>query len=1389
MSHLRFVVMHPVKRNLPMRSCCVVAFFLSMILLSSWCYALNQLSDYAATPPFVSVVEKPSVMVILDNSGSMHEFAYQEREAGYKSSSTATAVRSNAGYVPSTTYYGYFLSKKRYTYDGTNKYFKEAEAGEWYGNFLNWLFMKRMDVAKKVMTGGMVSTAGDGSTVLAGERPDGASSKRGEYKVYDDTNTVSDLDGVSGKYMSPFHQSWVMSISSSFNSSPAPQVPAVTFYAISSVTNEGNGWSNGEVWQRTDSTTLKVGTVGTFYLRVKVDPNPTGLIQKNGDKIRFGLTVYRYEEGGKVLQYVGSPISDIATTINGIYPSTWTPLAETLHTVMNYFGQQSRYYNSEEYTISNTWDPYYFNDRGAFVPCSKGFVILITDGESTKDKNIPSSLKDYAGTPTGSYDSDGTDYLRDVALYAHTNDLRTGSKDLPGIQSLNIFTIFAFGQGAQLLKEAAINGGYVDVNKDGRPNTEAEEQAAPYNRKEWDFDGDSNPDNYAAAPSGQELEDALVRAIESILSRISSGTAASVISNTRSGEGAVYQAVFYPQFEDKNLNKVQWAGQVHALFIDKHGNMREDTNQNARLDVCNETDTLKCPDKSDLIVMYKVLADGTTDIYKYKDANGNGYLDGNEYTNTSLPGYVVGMVGNAYVEKTPISGIKYVWNTSKWLNEISDTNIVNQRTYGVNTKHRYIFTMVDANKDGIPDATLDFQTSTDPSAADLVNTAKIFPYLHTHTPFTAPRDNSNNLIPSGNLSAFRSRQTKRVIDYIRGKDQGTDTVGSPASTIAPFRSRQVNYDDDLAGTLETWRLGDIVHSTPTVVGKPAEDFDLIYRDKSYSAFYAKYKDRRTVVYAGANDGMIHAFNGGFYDKENKSFLKELNGEAEHDLGSELWAYVPFNLLPHLYWLTSPNYSHVYYVDAKPRVFDARIFPDDATHPNGWGTVLVCGMRLGGGAINADVNKNDTLDANDPTMRSAYVVMDVTDPEVPPTVLAELSFDELGFTTSYPTILLATQKNASGVITGQNWYLVFGSGPIDDTDGAGPAALASVTSSKSAKIFMVDLKGLTASVPTVTKLAASGQDYFVALDTKSFVSDLVAVDFNLDYSADVLYFGTVKGNLTEGWGGKLRRIVVDDKMATHTPAASPLNPSSWITDSTLIDLTTVHNGQPIVAAPSVAKDDKNRFWVYFGTGRFFNREDATGARSSDQQSFYGIKEPADTTNPKNPKFTWAAVPYSPSSLLDVSNSAVSVGGDTVSGVSGVSNFNELLSAVNNGWYKDFPDTGERNLGQATVFGELVAFTTYTPSADYCSFEGTSKFWALYYKTGTGYKDPAFKQGENETVVSENVDLGIGLSVTPNLHVDAEGNVTALVQQSTGAIQSISMDSPGAVGNGFMSWKEE
>jgi len=969
---------------------------------------------------------------------------------------------------------------------------------------------------------------------------------------------------------------------------------------------------------------------------------------------------------------------------------------------------------------------------------------------------------------------------------------------------------------------AAKWGGFMDYNGNNIPDQQVE----------WDADGDGDPDTYFSVQNPLYLEQQLDQAFRSILERASAGTAASVISNTRSGEGAVYQAVFYPKY----LNRVNWAGEVHALLVDAYGNMREDTNNNKALDVA-----------SDRIVQFDTSNPGQ--VLLYTDSNADGQLTTAEKT------------GQTPVSET-LQDVKYLWSSTPWLNGISDANVVTQRTYASTDQKRYIFTFIDADSDMVADSgeVLDF---------DIINNHEqtIGPYMHLFQPFGSQ--------PTG----YNEVQYERAqVQYIRGQDQ------------TGMRARK--YVDQTTGATMTFRLGDVVDSTPTAVGRPAENYDLLYRDSSYRDFYTKYKNRRTVVYAGANDGLFHAFNGGFftYDTTNKRYQFSLQSqggsETQFALGAELWAYAPFNLLPHLYWLTRMDYRHVYYCDQKPRIFDARIYDPTLAatdvHPHGWATILVGGMRFGGGPIRTDKNHDGTFVlGTDKTMRSAYFILDITNPEAPPTLLGEVTFTKLGYTLGYPGVVVVKSTTAD---TPNTWYLVLGTGPngarlkvssttnltvgkpiygqaswaqgviasldttnkivtltnvvggfkhnetafqdnnndavftsgeptftIDLNNASTVLDLRDGASSQQAGIYMIDLVQLARygllKDPSGTALTAASAP-LVQLDTNAFIPGIITVDLDLDYKTDAAYFGTVSGS-PASWGGKLRRIVVDDP----DTSVDPTNYATWVKDSTLIDV-----GKPISGLPTLGQDRVKQTWVFFGTGRYFTTADAS---YTSQQTFYGVKEPwtdrpsAGTVGLVDIDYnemTWATV--SAANLLDVSNVITYLGGTlkcegsppidcaNISDLNGngKDDFNDLQAtlATKSGWLLNFPTTGEREVGQAALLGGLLTFTSYIPNSNVCGDEGLGTVWALYYETGTPYPYWASMDfgprsitegGLTKPELNKTNSLGKGLATTPNIHTGRETGSKAYVQTSTGSIVVIQTSNPSDTKSGKAFWVEE
>ena len=688
---------------------------------------------------------------------------------------------------------------------------------------------------------------------------------------------------------------------------------------------------------------------------------------------------------------------------------------------------------------------------------------------------------------------------------------------------------------------AAKYGNFLDSNGNNEPDLQAE----------WDVESedgsqtpDGIPDAYFQVKNPATLVTALSKIFADIDTQVGAGSAAAVNAQTGSGEGAIYQALFTPRVEDGIGGAVSWVGTVRAFFIDDQARIREDTD-----------------------------ADGVLDEFTDKVI---------EFTFNSTPGieetfvqaYDVNLDGSTGAASGPpfalsdIDQFKPLWDAQSTLSSV--TNLIANRNYNnVASSGRYIFTAFDRNSPG--NAGLDnLITSTSRSSVSYAdaNTGQSATIDSAHafeaSNFSMTGATANDFRFLGFDNSATQQDVDDLVNYIRGDE-----------SIAGFRSRSLGSDKFL--------LGDFVHSTPAVVSRPQARYDLTYRDESYREFAEFYEERRTMLYVGGNDGMLHAFNGGFYDAANSSYALQLNGEVQHPLGAEVWAYVPFNLLPHLQWLPDPDYPHVYFMDGPVQAFDVNIFTPDADHPNGWGTIIVAGMRFGGGDYSID--HDDDVNTPDRTTRSAYVILDVTNPEVPPKLIAEITDEDLGFSSARPTVVKMRKRDSSGNYSSSSpnaWYLVFGSGPAGNDASERATALEEAVSFKSAKVFTYDL--INRQLQKIDTAEAN-----------SFIGGFEAADWDLNFDDDAVYYGLVSGDVNSP-SGKLKRgkLVFDQ--------------GSSVLTSTVGNMTTdLFNDIPFAfsATPTTVRSGQNEWWVFAGTGRFFVGDDNL---STAQQRYYGVKEP-------------------------------------------------------------------------------------------------------------------------------------------------------------------------------------
>lgn len=314
----------------------------------------------------------------------------------------------------------------------------------------------------------------------------------------------------------------------------------------------------------------------------------------------------------------------------------------------------------------------------------------------------------------------------------------------------------------------------------------------------------------------------------------------------------------------------------------------------------------------------------------------------------------------------------------------------------------------------------------------------------------------------------------------------TDFTAANETILAPLLDDTQNDNAGLIafirGTGQDWKLGDINRSTPVVVGPPNRDTGLMgdtSTDHSYADFKEAHASRKTVVYVGANDGMLHCFD-------------VLTGD-------EVWGFIPYNLLSKLkeMYQFDPAAPDVHYfrpsqtgfVDATPAVADVQI--------NGaWHTVLVCGQGPGSGSVLAGG-------------LNYYWALDVTDPENPQPLWEITHTDTtsgmrtMGETRSTPVIGKINDQGTA------RWVAFMGSGYNNDT--------SSTIAGTYFYTVRIDTGEIIAALPVAADVDTSAftgdkEPYKYTNIAPAIVAGATAIDNDLDGFVNSVYVADLDGRL-------------------------------------------------------------------------------------------------------------------------------------------------------------------------------------------------------------------------------------------------------------------------------------
>nr|HIL76819.1 hypothetical protein [Rhodospirillales bacterium] len=397
-------------------------------------------------------------------------------------------------------------------------------------------------------------------------------------------------------------------------------------------------------------------------------------------------------------------------------------------------------------------------------------------------------------------------------------------------------------------------------------------------------------------------------------------------------------------------------------------------------------------------------------------------------------------------------------------------------------------------------------------------------------------------------------EVKNLINFVRGVDVYNEVTESDEKT-----------DDLVSG--ERWKLADIYHSELKVHGPPSATVDqsntnteAYYRAANeYDNFVnsnecgSSCRTRKEVVYVGANDGLLHAFNA-------------KNGE-------EMWAFMPPMKLRDIRNIISnkDKESHsIYGVDGSPII-------KDVYYNEKWRTVLLAGLGRGGGG---------------------YFALDVTDPDTPSFLFAfrndlvnkiishwdsggdvtevgygggdfakdfEYDYSKIGDSTSTPQILLIPYNNT------QKWVAVFGAG-----------FNAGVNNTYGSSIYVIDLEN-DGKVLQRIDISDTGNNDIANSIPAAVLAITPDSTPSAAYKGAMIYFADLESSL---W-----KLNLTDQ-------------------GTLFDKTQIFSAESSFAndrmeffQATASIDSAATLWLYYGTG---NQQKLQRMSSSIENRIYGIK---------------------------------------------------------------------------------------------------------------------------------------------------------------------------------------
>jgi type IV pilus assembly protein PilY1 len=552
------------------------------------------------------------------------------------------------------------------------------------------------------------------------------------------------------------------------------------------------------------------------------------------------------------------------------------------------------------------------------------------------------------------------------------------------------------------------------------------------------------------------------------------------------------------------------------------------------------------------------------------------------------------------------------------------------------------------------------------------------------------------------LSTFMpDNKVQHVVNYLRG--DSTNEVRNGGQ----FRNR-------------THTLGDIVASAPLYVGPP----NGMTQTLDYFAFAKAKSGRSPVIYIGADDGMLHAFDAA--------------------TGNELFAYIPNGVFNNLIKLVNPFYNdnHQFFVNGSPRSADVKFAGDGQ-----WHTVLVGNLAAGGSTLFAlDITDPATMAGGEAALANA--------------ALWEFSDTDMGLSFSEPSI---ANTSAGWMVFAGNGYNSPNQKPV----------LYGIEPQHGTMVAKVDLCAAAPAVPVVCNAAlANGLSSVTVVNTYGDVSGI----------ANTVYAGDLQGNVwrvdisdpnptnwkvsvvfqTRDQGGNIQPI-------TTVPALT-LNPKFPGVMGTMVYVGT---GQMLGVGDLSTTAVQSVYGIF---------DPPTG--SATPLGFTGIPTRSNLVQ----QYLGDTNAQSGTAVRVACGSAAAAYGGCDPNKTGGTPNQVVLPTPDRGWFVDLATfdksgneipSGERVVTDPQIeVGGGVVMTTYQPNSNTCNGGGSAWLMVFNYATGASFPLPEFDTNGDFTLNSQDATAAganpVGMSLGP-VYASAPALLPAGMNGAAGTIKQIAVSS--------------